>query len=583
MGLFDANPWVNPDTGQLGVSPTAAQATPQLPSPEQYAADMRRYNAVSGFKQGLLKGIIGMIAGPDPSALTAGYNGLLGGAQGAEQGRLTTGYYDQANGAGQPQTAPSAAMPMPAAPQGAAPSMGADQPAPSTMYPPAPGGIFSGGGAPAAAPAVPGMRGPMPAAGGGWGPAQILGGLRVASMVPGLAKNMPAYISALDTAIKEGKSIGPDGSIYNTPGALSATTLDALAKAHISPGGVNPMDPRSVNGAVAGQAGSEASAKEWAGVGPANAKSDHSTMNKIVEDRAKPNDLRENATLVRPPMPTLGRGGWNFGSAGGVVPGAPATATPAVAANATSPQSKGDSNVSAETLPDGTQVLTNSGTVRTTTENNEKLYKEFEGFAAGNKGAEQNIKNAAEAFRHFEGGAGTEMSAEAAAWMKRFGINPDLINAADPAQVQIAKKAVVQAIFSQMSGIQNPALGEFQLAEKAAGQPDFQPDAVKAIFGNTLGKMAMQDEFFQNMAQHRSAEGHGTMRGYDPSKFLLNADMAGYQKKAEQSLPWFKGETGAPVYTKLKTPPTDADIAATALKYNMTTAAVRAKLGMEAK
>lgn len=571
----------NSDPGAVGA------AMPIVPSvPQDFIDDYKRAMYGNAFiKQqggGLLPGLIRMIAGINPADIASAYNGTLTGAQGAEQGRLTTQYYDQANGVGgQPAAAPAPQAQPQAAPAvapgaGLVAAMGGPdgQMGPGTVAPPSQAGLVSALSGNAAPPSIPGMRGPMPSAAGGWGPNQILAGLRTAAMVPGLAKNMPAYITALDTAIKEGKSIGPDGSIYNTPGALPASTLSANAAKGISMAGVDPNNPNAVNRAVAAQAGATKSAEGWAGVGPANAISDHSAGNTLVTNLAKPNDLRENGALVVPPQPVLTANGWRF-------PSPPLNLGVAGTSSADgSPQSKGDSNVSIETMPDGTRTITNSGTVREATQNNEKLYQDFQGLATANKGAEQNIKNAANAFQYFASGAGTEASADAAAWMKRAGIDPKAFNLADPAQVQIAKKAVVQAIFSQMSGIQNPALGEFQLAEKAAGQPDFQPDAVKAIFGTTLGKMALQDDFFQNMAQHRNEK--GTMRGYDPSKFLLSADAQGYQQQAEKTLPWFKGETGAPPYTKLAAPPTDADIASTALKYNMTPNQVRAKLGLPA-
>lgn len=581
MGLYDQNPWLNPDTGSLGVAGDPATSRPQLPSPEQFAADYKWRNGVAGFQKGLLPGLIGLIAGADPTAIASAYNTLLTGAQGAEQGRISTNYYDQASGQG--GAAPAQSMTPTSVPIG--PNAGliaamGGQPAGGGDVLNAPrGGVAPGrgliasmaAGAPSVAP--PGVKVPVAGA-GGYGPGQAMSMLQRSLGVPALASSAGPAMTALTKMIEMGKSVDGNGNIYSTPGALGTTTQDALAKLGISTAGVDANSQDSVNAARARSAAAIESAQKWAGVGPANATSDHAAGNTLATNLAKPEQIRENGAYVTPPQPVLTRDGWR-------VPAAPVGGTAGAGGAADgSPQSRGDSNVSVETLPDGTKTLTNSGTVREATQNNEKLYKDYEGLATANKGAEQNIKNAANAFQYFASGAGTEAGAEAAAWMKRAGIDPKAFNLADPAQVQIAKKAVVQAIFSQMSGIQNPALGEFQLAEKAAGQPDFQPDAVKAIFGTTLGKMALQDEFFQNMAQHRNEK--GTMRGYDPSKFLLSADAQGYQQKAEQSLPWFKGETGAPAYTKLAAPPTGADIAATALKYNMTPNQVRAKLGLPA-
>lgn len=254
----------NSDPGAVG------SAMPIVPSvPQDFINDYKSAMYGNAFiKQqggGLFPGLIRLLAGINPAEIAAAYNGTLTGAQGAEQGRLKTSYYDQANGVGQPQQPQYAPPQAPVGPdpgQGliAALSGGASGGVPAAQ--PA-GGIVQSlaSGAPLGPP--PGAKLTAPPISGGFGPSRLQQQLATAYRIPGFESSIGPLVSAIAKQQELGTQFAPDGSLTQIPGFLGTTTNTALAKDHIAPVG-NPLDPRAVNSAVAGQAGSKRGAEATA-------------------------------------------------------------------------------------------------------------------------------------------------------------------------------------------------------------------------------------------------------------------------------------------------------------------------------
>lgn len=187
--------------------------------------------------------------------------------------------------------------------------------------------------------------------------------------------------------------------------------------------------------------------------------------------------------------------------------------------------------------------------------------------------AEQRGLAIANALKATESGAWATEKSQVAAGLKAVGINLPADILGDPAQVQRALKdnfAQTLATIRQFSS--RPAASELILGQKNYSNPNLQPEANLSILSETVGQMRWERALMQDYSQAKR------MGWHDPQDFQQAwTQLNPIQKFIDQTKQEIGPLKGMPGF---KTPPSDADIKNTAMKYGMTPAQVRQKLGL---
>ncbi len=153
-----------------------------------------------------------------------------------------------------------------------------------------------------------------------------------------------------------------------------------------------------------------------------------------------------------------------------------------------------------------------------------------------NQASAQNLNNFLEAANAVGTGKGTNLSANAAAWLKSINVDPQKLSLADPAEVERMRKASTQAIFSAIRGVSNrPAYQEFKMLEQAMPNPDLQPEANRAIASSLLGAMNWENAMFKSWDQSRRQT--GSHLAFDLPAWAEANPMPGFQHAAYLGVP----------------------------------------------
>lgn len=229
--------------------------------------------------------------------------------------------------------------------------------------------------------------------------------------------------------------------------------------------------------------------------------------------------------------------------------GASSTGAPSFGTLKTAPGPNGGTVISNPNSP--MQISVNTGGLpkeaETIGEGTGKMYNDLRNTYLQLPSQMNNIGNAMDALKQVESGAATPVSADVAKWVKSVGGDPTKFGLADPAQVQIVRKAATQLIFNQAAALStNPAYKDLELAKQANPSEGLDPQANLEIGSALLGKMQWQKQMFEDMDSWRQSHKGESMNDFPLVQWVNANPMPVYQGAARAQIGPLAGMPGNP-------------------------------------